>query len=285
MQACKNLGLLRISANQIETLPEWLVKLPKLAWLAFSGNPCADSIHEQDEIELVNWDEIELTSQIGEGASGIISKGIWKTKNKAIAVKMFTGEVTSDGYPGDELATCLATGKHPNLVPLLAQIINHPEGKDGIVMDLIPDTFSNLGQPPSFKTCTRDVFNPTLELEEETTFNIIKHTANAAKHLHIKGILHGDLYAHNTLYNATGETYLGDFGAASFYSKTNPFSNLIERLDVRAFGYLMDDLISHTNFQNDNLKQKLKELRNLCLHENVAERPGFEDILELINNL
>ncbi|MBK9579065.1 MAG: leucine-rich repeat domain-containing protein [Fibrobacteres bacterium] len=36
-----NLELLRISANGLEALPDWLFSLPRLAWLATSGNPCS----------------------------------------------------------------------------------------------------------------------------------------------------------------------------------------------------------------------------------------------------
>jgi len=39
MAACKNLELLRISANKLTEFPNWLLELPKLAWLACSGNP------------------------------------------------------------------------------------------------------------------------------------------------------------------------------------------------------------------------------------------------------
>jgi len=34
-----NLELVRISANQLTECPDQLLALPKLAWLAFSGNP------------------------------------------------------------------------------------------------------------------------------------------------------------------------------------------------------------------------------------------------------
>ena len=39
---CRNLELLRIAANRIERFPEWLLSLPRLSWLAYSGNPFSE---------------------------------------------------------------------------------------------------------------------------------------------------------------------------------------------------------------------------------------------------
>ncbi|MBE0964649.1 leucine-rich repeat domain-containing protein, partial [Escherichia coli] len=37
--ACEGLELLRIAANRFQRLPAWLATLPRLAWLAYAGNP------------------------------------------------------------------------------------------------------------------------------------------------------------------------------------------------------------------------------------------------------
>ena len=42
LAACRALELVRISANRLEALPDWLPALPRLAWLAFAGNPFDD---------------------------------------------------------------------------------------------------------------------------------------------------------------------------------------------------------------------------------------------------
>jgi hypothetical protein len=42
MAKCTKLELLRIGANRFEALPEWLLSMPRLSWLGYSGNPvCA----------------------------------------------------------------------------------------------------------------------------------------------------------------------------------------------------------------------------------------------------
>ena len=102
----------------------------------------------------------ELHQVLGQGASGVISKASW-TDNPlelpdAVAIKVFKGEVTSDGYPQDELNACLKVGNHGSLVRSLAQV--KEPGYLALIMELIPEYYKNLGLPPSFDTCTRDTF-------------------------------------------------------------------------------------------------------------------------------
>lgn len=285
MANCVNLELLRISANQLIELPKWLIELPRLSWLGFSGNLCAIQPLNSTAINFLSWDELELQEQLGEGASGVISKAYWKTQNTAVAVKLFKGAVTSDGYPSDELATCLTTGKHANLVPLIAQINQHPEGKQGIVMELIPFEYTNLGNPPSLDSCTRDVFTKEQKFELLQALKIMTGIASAAKHLHEKGILHGDLYAHNTLYRPDGKSFLGDFGAASFYDKTHFSAATIERIDIRAFGCFMEDLLTRTVPSDNIVFQELTLLMQSCLQTANAKRPDFKEVLEQLEKL
>jgi len=243
MANCKNLELLRISANELKELPLWLIELPRLTWLAFSGNPCTYKPDFSNEIEAIDWAKIEQKEILGQGASGIISKAILKDEiEEEVAVKIFKGEVTSDGYPEDELATCLAVGRHPNLVPLKGKIVNHLEGKEGIVLELIPPTYKVLGNPPSFESCTRDVFPEDFKLSSEQKERILSGVKSAMDHLHSKGILHGDLYAHNTLFNEEGHAFFGDFGAATFFDIHHPTAELLKTLDYRAYQCLVEDL-------------------------------------------
>ena len=243
MANCKNLELLRISANELKELPLWLIELPRLTWLAFSGNPCTYKPDFSNEIEAIDWAKIEQKEILGQGASGIISKAILRDEiEEEVAVKIFKGEVTSDGYPEDELATCLAVGRHPNLVPLKGKIVNHSEGKEGIVLELIPPTYKVLGNTPSFESCTRDVFPEDFKLSSEQKERILSGVKSAMDHLHSKGILHGDLYAHNTLFNEEGHAFFGDFGAATFFDIHHPTAELLKTLDYRAYQCLVEDL-------------------------------------------
>jgi Leucine-rich repeat (LRR) protein len=124
---CRNLSLLRISANSLSWLPQWLLSMPKLSWLAFSGNLFNVKPAITDSL-LINYHEWKMETQLGEGASGVIFKAGWQsnTADKEVAVKIFKGAVTSDGLPEDEMLTYMAAGHHPGLVKLLGRIAGHP---------------------------------------------------------------------------------------------------------------------------------------------------------------
>lgn len=285
---CNNLALLRISANQLPVLPPWLLTMPQLSWLAFSSNPFSKMLMYNIPLPTINWQQLLLTEQLGEGASGIIYKAIWQKDNsqqEGVAVKVFKGTVTSDGYPEDEMAACIAAGHHANLVQVLGKINNHPSQKQGLVLGLIPTAFYNLGMPPSFDTCTRDVFTANTHFSTAQILAIAKAIASVGAHLHSKGIMHGDMYAHNTLVNAQHATIFGDFGAASLYDITTIQAASLERIEVRAFGCLLDDLLQHNNNNTSNTTKFLNALVEACLQPLVLLRPSFNAIVNALNNL
>lgn len=283
MSACKNLELLRISANQFTELPSWLLSLPKLSWLAFSGNAFNSDQIIHDSFYTYSWKNTELKERLGEGASGIISKALLRDEGhtKEVAVKVFKGEVTSDGSPHDEMLACIEAGSHDHIVQVIGKIEGHPEGKDGLIMELIPEDFKNLGMPPSFITCTRDIFMEGLTFSLDEVLKIAYGIASASEHLHSKGIMHGDLYAHNIMVDSKAYALYGDFGAATIYDKGSGMAAKFERLDVRAYGCLLDDLLARINDQDKNKKITLLmlELQKQCLLDNILQRPDFKTIL------
>lgn len=286
MENCKNLELLRISSNKLKTIPDWLFSLPKLSWIAFGGNPVFTSNHIKSEIKSYHFSDFKLDKLLGQGASGIISKANWISKNKDIAIKVFKGEVTSDGLPEDEMKVSIAAGNHKNLIPILGKIKGHPEGKDGLLMELISPDFTNLGNPPSLKTCTRDVFNQQTTFTESEFLKIAKNLASVLFHLHSRGINHGDVYAHNILINEASEILFGDFGAASFYDVNYKLAHHIQRVEVRAFGCFLEDIFNLVdNFKNNFLKNEIQNLIDKCQNINVDERPSFNEIVDELNHL
>jgi hypothetical protein len=275
LQNCSNLGLLRISANRLAEIPEWLLEMPKLSWLAFSGNPATKS-SIAGSLEGVEWKNLKLNQVLGQGASGIIyhAERTSGDGTQNVAVKIFKGEVTSDGLPQDEMNTCIAAGQHPGLVKLIGQLSGHPENKQGLVMKLIPASFYNLGGPPSLQSCTRDVFSEDIKLTLEQALQVASTIAAVAAQLHDRKIMHGDLYAHNILVDQECNTLFGDFGAATFY--TNP---LFEKIEVNAFGYLLADLLSLCKEEVQNpVLAKLSELQRICQQASPSSRPSFKMI-------
>lgn len=247
MSELHNLELVRISANRLTHCPDQLLGLPKLAWFAFSGNPFSRADVHIQSVPEVPSSSYTLQNVLGQGASGVISKATWNTKQTAlpddIAIKVFKGEVTSDGYPEDELQVCLKVGNHPNLVQSLAQV--NETGYLALIMKLIPSHYRNLGLPPSFDSCTRDTFADGFSLEISQISKIVEQMQAVFEHLHDKQVCHGDLYAHNTLFDADANIIFGDFGAASMYHMLNPEQQLqIKQIEQRALNYFIDDLLS-----------------------------------------
>jgi hypothetical protein len=213
MSNCHNLELLRIAVNQLTELPSWLLTLPKLSWLAYSGNPfCAKHPNCDTPLTEITWDRLEIKEVLGEGASGLISKAIHE--GTEVAIKVFKGEITSDGLPQEEMDINISMGQHPHLVDVLARVTDHPEGKDVLMLELIPSTFFNLGLPPTLETCSRDVYPEGFTLSLSHTHKILTAMADAATHMHARGIMHGDFYAHNIMIDTEANSILGDFGGA-----------------------------------------------------------------------
>jgi len=246
-----NLELIRISANNLSECPEQLLNLPNLAWIAFAGNPFSkvkiDAENKAKSVPKVSSSSYTLENVLGQGASGVISKAHWNSKQSQfpneIAVKIFKGEVTSDGYPEDELQACLQVENHPNLVQYLAQV--KQKNYLALIMNLIPETYKNLGLPPCFNSCTRDTFPQDFSLSISLISKIVQQMQDVFNHMHKSKVCHGDLYAHNTLFNSQGNIIFGDFGAATSYQMLTPAQQeKVKTIEYRALNNFIDDLLS-----------------------------------------
>ncbi|NQZ38723.1 MAG: serine/threonine-protein kinase [Moritella sp.] len=247
MSQCHNLELVRISANRLTVYPEQLFGLPKLAWCAFSGNPFSQTNVSIDSVPQLASSSYTLQNVLGQGASGVISKAVWNEQQTQfpdeIAVKVFKGEVTSDGYPEDELQACLKVGNHPSLVQSLAQV--KEDGYLALIMNLIPAHYANLGLPPCFNSCTRDTFPTGFSLSITQIDKIVTQMEDVFAHLHDNQVCHGDLYAHNTLFDVDANIIFGDFGAATMYHMlTDTQQAQVKQIEHRALLHFIDDLLS-----------------------------------------
>ena len=291
MGGCVGLELLRISANRFTALPEWLLQLPRLTWLAFGGNPVSTAPRAPGPAGArLQWADLELGEKLGEGASGVIHKAHWQPSPQAaghpVAVKLFKGAVTSDGFPAEEMAACLAAGNHAHLIGVMGELSGHPAGSSGLVMPWVDPEFRSLAGPPNLETCTRDIYDDDQRFSLALVLDLAKGLAAAGEHLHARGISHGDFYAHNVLYRPEGGCLLGDFGAASFYPpQASGGANPFEALEVRAFGCLLGELLERLEPDQDGRLPALTALQLRCVAPVAASRPRFAELVTTLESL
>jgi hypothetical protein len=305
LQAAQKLELLRVSANRLARVPGWLTELPRLAWLALAGNALgwtfaedfAENLAQDVPLPEVPWTSLTLGPLLGEGASGHIHRVQAAGWPQPLALKLFKGAVTSDGLPQDELAACLAAGQHPTLTTPVARLSQHPAQAQGLLMPLIPPAHVNLAAPPSLQSCTRDVYPNGFRLSTELALSIACDVADALAHLHQRGVMHGDLYAHNILIDPVhGQARLGDFGAATrLPTQQSDVCQGLLALEVRALGCLLEELgaaatppvANHQRHAQaiDPAVQALLRLAAACLSDRPPERPGVAEVAQALQTL
>ena len=253
LRTCPNLELLRIASNQFTEIPATLLGLPSLAWPAIAGNP----ITLKSELSTLaapaqttlSYQNLDMGPLLGQGASGHIYRATEHSTGRPLAIKVFKAAATSDGTPQSELAAGLAAGQHPHLLTPLARVEGLPEGQLAMVLPLLPEGFINLAGPPSFESCTRDVYAPQTRFSPSTAQRLLHCVRSAVEHLHVQGILHGDLYAHNVLWNpATGDAILSDLGAAVL-THDLPAAQVqqLQTMEWRAFAHLQTEVLARCN--------------------------------------
>ena len=280
----QRLELLRLSANRFESLPPWLTRLPRLAWLALAGNPLGWRAPQSAPLPQVAWTSLRVHEVLGEGASGVIYR-VDLPGSGMRALKLFKGAVTSDGLPEHEIAGSLAAGAHPALCTPVAELAGHPDGTRGVLLPLLPPHLVNLAGPPSMASCTRDVYPPGFGLSADEALRVAGKVLAGLAHLHAKGVMHGDLYAHNVLWDpASGEAVLSDMGAACLMPADQPTlrRNLLA-LEVRALGVLFEELASHVlagaaPMNEDAPWRTLREAARACLAPDPSERPSVAEL-------
>lgn len=284
MSQCTNLALLRLAANRLRQVPEWLFRMPKLAWLTLAGNPCCSAAAlNLDSGPAAQWGEIALGAQLGAGASGVTHQAV--LCNPAfpshIAVKIFKGELSSDGYADDECLAHRVAGRHPALLTAIGEAQGVPGGKRALILPLLNKTYRALGQVPTFESCSRDSYPEGADFSLRSIYEIASRVAAAALHLHRRQIMHGDLYAHNILSDQHGQCLLGDLGAASLYgTESRDRHRFYERLDVLAYGYLLQELLERCSERQSAEAERLGALAANCCVAEVGNRPGFSDIIQ-----
>jgi hypothetical protein len=252
LSGCPNLELLRIASNQFTQLPATLLQLAALAWPAIAGNP----ITQKSELSaltrptqtVISYQNLDIGPLLGEGASGHIYRATQRSTGCALAIKVFKAAATSDGTPQSELAAGLAAGLHPQLLTPVARVDGMPHGQLAMALPVLPQGYVPLAGPPSFASCTRDVYDPATRFTPHIAQRLLACVRSAVEHLHAQGVLHGDLYAHNVLWHpTTGDAILSDLGAA-VRTRALPAAQeaQLQTMEWRAFAHLAAEVQART---------------------------------------
>lgn len=243
------LELLRLAGNRFTALPPEVLAMPALAWLAMAGNPM--TLGSEQQVLQANaaaaWRGKDLQRQelLGQGASGHIYRASPLHGGADVALKVFKAGQTSDGTPQSEMAAGLAAGQHPHLLTPLAVLQPDADAacrtsELAMVLPLLPPGLQPLAGPPSLASCTRDVYAGDARFSEAAAQRMLAQVRSAVAHLHGQGMLHGDVYAHNILWNPdTGDAVLSDLGAASMLGELPASQRLqLQQMELRALQHL-----------------------------------------------
>ncbi|GAB2829070.1 leucine-rich repeat-containing protein kinase family protein [Comamonas piscis] len=243
------LELLRLAGNRFDALPPEVLAMPALAWLAMAGNPM--TLGSEQQVLQANaaaaWRSGDLQRQelLGQGASGHIYRATPMDGGADVALKVFKAGQTSDGTPQSEMAAGLAAGQHPHLLTPMAVLQPDADAacdssELAMVLPLLPPGLQPLAGPPSLASCTRDVYADDAQFSTAVAQRMLAQVRSAVAHLHGQGMLHGDVYAHNILWNPdTGDAVLSDLGAASMLGELPAAQRLqLQQMELRALRHL-----------------------------------------------
>lgn len=258
MASMVELELLRLANNKLRRLPEWLHALPRLTWLAVAGNPCVEPAPPRSSLQPVTWGELQLGEKLGEGTSGVVHKANWR--GRTVAVKLYKAALSSDGRSLDEVfASCAADDPH------VLKFLGYFESPQlGAVLEWAPG-LKSLGKPPSLESITRDTYPAGAAFGGAYIRRVAHSIAAALAHLHSRGLAHGDCYAHNILVDpASGDAKLSDFGAAFFYGRDNAHAAAYERMEARAYGFLLQELLERHDGSDSGALVPVRALAAAC---------------------
>eukprot|EP00448_Togula_jolla_P023390 CAMPEP_0170573190 /NCGR_PEP_ID=MMETSP0224-20130122/2632_1 /TAXON_ID=285029 /ORGANISM="Togula jolla, Strain CCCM 725" /LENGTH=353 /DNA_ID=CAMNT_0010895759 /DNA_START=85 /DNA_END=1146 /DNA_ORIENTATION=- len=274
------LEMIRVAGNCLEAFPEELLRHRHLSWIAVGGNPFTDASMERrldSGPPSIDFAEISLGPRLGSGAGATVYAAQWR--GLEVAVKLWEGERFSDGTARGEWAANRVAG-HPGHECLVG-VLGTFEEPPGMVLERLQGKAA--AGPPTFEpwTVTRD--GPPRRLAASAALAIASAVARACAYLHSRGLLHGDVYLHNTLVDIEGppecavvrDARLSDFGAAA--AVDNP---LFFKVEARSFGWMLQDLLEALVPLpgEEELVALLQDTREKCSREDIDQLPSFSEL-------
>ncbi|KAB5571786.1 hypothetical protein GE09DRAFT_642968 [Coniochaeta sp. 2T2.1] len=244
-----------------------------------------------------------------------------------VVFRAFVNECTDAGTPEDELAAHLLAGRHRNLVNPIAWYradleawppagaagdddgeVGDEDFHGGLVMQRITPGYRVLTGGRKVQPYPSERYSTTplkiCDLSVEGCVKILLSVADAAFHLHNRGIMHGELAGFNVYHHQEREhTLLVGMGAATIYTyeSMEDLRPYVERIEVLAFGKVVEHVMKlfnpwsrwdrvmdpPANLDNEGLAMwryerhvcdELRRLRDECLDGDVIHRPGFWEV-------
>ena len=250
-----HLELIRLPQNRIRELPRNLLRLsPKLKWVSLAENPCCP---EPPELQLEHVADFKCSGarELGGGTSGTALL----CTDSGLVFKRFKPN-SSDGSSRAELLISALLPKDDPVIlaPLYTATI---AGDSGVVFPF--KDAQAIGLPPQFGSDDRFPPEKQGRFSARRVLEAVRQGACALARMHEAGVVHMDLYAHNSLLSEREFVFL-DFGAATcvkFLPKED--AALFIALDVRAFGTLVSNLMDYVVADKDTDMRSMRELETI----------------------
>jgi len=276
-----HLELLRVACCEIVEIPEAVTASSSLAWLSLATNPtCKPSPRPSRWSGNVKLKDVAINVKLGDGASGEVFSATWK--NRQVALKLFRGDRSPDGHSDDEIGiACALSDKH--LIKVLSRIADPL----GIIMEYVDGT--PMAEKPNSESLLRCRWEKGLSFSLEFVLNVAAGLASALEAMHSKGVIHGDVYAHNVLADTQGKVVLCDYGAAFYCPRAAAAA--YEGHECRAFGLLLRDLLTRMDIGFEGMEAALDVQKQLllmvqqCTVGPPAERPRLSIISRRLSSL
>ena len=264
-----------------------------------------------DALWKVRRNEVRITKEIGRGASGLVSKGLFR--GQEVAVKQIHQSILSQPHVMDEFrreVRIMATIQHPNLVRFIGAVF------DEAVENLMATPLLLL---ELLQTNLRRAYE-NFDLGQTVSLSIFRDVAYGLHYLHEyqEAIIHRDVSAPNVLLEALpGEMWrakLSDFGSANFLKRsktagvgaivytapemfprqdaTAPMPQPTVKCDVFSFGIVLIEVITrsmpsaenrHRLFQEVQRKwPAIHELTVRCTQAQPSDRPTMSSVLNTL---
>ena len=185
-----SLELVRLANNDLQSLPDEVLRAPRLAWVALAGNPRLVGFGQLASALETTMARIDFSDAValGKGASGSVRSASYR--GTPCAVKELL-ETSSDGAARDELAVHeRVAGETPSTLIKTLAIVREPPA---VVMERLTKNARDLARPPTIIEVTRDRYEDGERYSPAFAVTLVEGLAEALRYLHSKRVAHGDV--------------------------------------------------------------------------------------------